>query len=96
MPVVEVAKIMSSVVDDPTLPPRYVIESYRRIYEQVNGATPTCTYVGNHWYNINGETVHRSVLMGEIARLRDLTTARQRPPANRSILQRLIDRLRNL
>lgn len=87
---------MSSVVDDPTLPPRYVIECYRRVYQQVNGGEPTCAYVGNHWYNINGETVHRSVLMGEIARLRDLTAVRERPSANRGVLRRLIDRLRNL
>lgn len=90
------------IADDPTLPPRYVIEHYRKAYLSVNGREPLARYMGNHWFKINGETVHRSTLMEEIARLRTLAQARAMAQAqslqssNKSIIQRLISRLKNL
>jgi hypothetical protein len=85
------------VADDPTLPPRYVVENYRRAYTVINGREPFVRYMGNHWYNVNGETVHRSTLMEEIARLRNLSQ-RQTIVANtdKSVIHRLIARLRSL
>ncbi|MEO8395346.1 MAG: hypothetical protein ABI700_20290 [Chloroflexota bacterium] len=85
------------VADDPTLPPRYVVENYRRAYTVINGREPFVRYMGNHWYNVNGETVHRSTLMEEIARLRTLSQ-RQTIVANtdKGVIHRLIARLRSL
>ena len=85
------------VVDDPTLPPRYVVENYRRAYAVVNGREPFVRYMGNHWYNVNGETVHRSTLMEEIARLRNQSQRRINVgKTEKSVIQRLIARLRSL
>ena len=85
------------VVDDPTLPPRYVVENYRRAYMQVNRREPFVRYMGNHWYNVNGETVHRATLMEEIARLRSQSQRRINvAKADKSVIQRLIARLRSL
>ena len=84
------------VADDPTLPPRYVVENYRRAYQVVNGREPFVRYMGNHWYNVNGETVHRSTLMEEIARLRNQSQRQHMVKADKSVIQRLIARLRSL
>ena len=85
------------VADDPTLPPRYVCENYRRAYKGVNGREPTVRYMGNHWYNVNGEIVYRSTLMEEISRLRKLAQRQNvRALADKSVIQRLIARLRSL
>lgn len=88
---------MVMIADDPTLPPRYVVENYRRAYATINGRDPFVRYMGNHWYQVNGETVHRSTLMEEIARLRTLSQ-RQNIKANtdKSVIQRLIAKLRSL
>ena len=85
------------VVDDPTLPPRYVVENYRRAYSAVNARDPFVRYMGNHWYHVNGETVHRSTLIEEIARLRN-QSQRQIIGAKTetSVIKRLIARLRSL
>ncbi len=85
------------VADDPTLPPRYVVENYRRAYTVVNGREPFVRYMGNHWYNVNGETVHRSTLMEEIARLRNMSQRQHvATKTDKSVIHRLIARLRNL
>ena len=84
------------IADDPTVPPRYVIEDYRKAYVRVNRREPQCRYVGNHWYNVNGETVHRAELMCEIARLRDLGQRASFINTERSVVSLLIARLRAL
>ncbi len=87
-----------SVADDPTLPPRYVLENYRKAYFVLNGCEPVVRYMGNHWYSVSGETVHRSTLMEEIARLRTLAQAQtlRQPKSNKSVIQKLISRLKGL
>lgn len=88
---------MVMVADDPTLPPRYVVENYRRAFTSINGREPFVRYMGNHWYNVNGETVHRSTLMEEIARLRSLSQRQNiKSSTDKSVIQRLIARLRSL
>ena len=85
------------VADDPTLPPRYVVENYRRAYTVINGREPFVRYMGNHWYNVNGETVHRSTLMEEIARLRNLSQRQTiTTKTDKNVIHRLIARLRSL
>jgi len=50
--------------------------------------------MGGYWYQINGEIVHRTTLTSEMFRLRKL--AQQQKPIERSIVQRLITRLKSL
>jgi hypothetical protein len=84
-----------TVAIDPYLPPRYIIEDYRRAYRSANGHNPDIHYMGFHWFDVNGETVHRVTVIAEIARLRSLPPRRRSAnPADRSIIQRLIDRLK--
>ena len=82
--------------DDPTIPPRYIVEGYRKAYSRVHSRDPQCRYIGNHWYNVNGETVHRATLMDEINRLRYLGQRGNGGRADRSAIQRLIDKLRGM
>jgi hypothetical protein len=82
------------VIDDPTLPPHYVVENFRRAYAVVNGRDPCVRYMGNHWYHVNGETVHRSIVMEEIARLRTIKQRETIAKAEPGLIQRLIARLR--
>ena len=87
---------MAVVRDDPSLPPRYVVDNYRRVYETAHGRQPAVRYMGNHWYSVNGETVHRITLMEEINRLSMLSQKQRLVGADKSIIQRLIARLRSL
>ncbi len=87
---------MVALADDPTLPPRYVVDTYRRVYHTAHGREPVVRYMGNHWYSVNGETVHRITLMDEIARLRDLSQKQYLNRPDKSLIQRLIGRLRSM
>jgi hypothetical protein len=81
-----------------TLTPRVLIDGYERAYKSVYGRTPNIQHVGGQWYYVNGETVHRLALMAEIGRLREQMQQRQSryQPEDRSVVQRLIARLRGL
>ncbi|GEM_PF-529229 len=99
---------MATVYDDPTLPPRYVVEHYRKVYHTLYRREPLVRYMGNHWFYVDGETVHRKTLLDEIARLRALTQQAQTQQRvsqlrydsatkkDKGVIKRLIDRLRNL
>lgn len=86
--------MVTTTYDDPTLPPRYIVDYYRQAYARVHKREPQCRYIGNHWYNVNGETVHRAMLMDEITRLRMLAQENSVSAADKSMIQRLIARLR--
>ena len=83
-------------VHDPTLPPRYIVESYQRAFRSAHGRDPQVRYMGNHWYHVNGETVHRLTLIEEIGRLEQMERISQPPRMDKSIIQRLIARIRSL
>jgi hypothetical protein len=87
---------VTTAVIDPTLPPRYVMDSYKRAFAGVHGREPVVRYMGNHWYHVNGETVHRLTLIEEISRLRELGQVVERPRPEKSLIQRLIAGLRRL
>jgi hypothetical protein len=81
--------------DDPNLPPRYVVENYQKAYACANGRDCSVRYMGNHWYNVNGETVHRTTITQEIARLRAMSQRTgMKSKADKGVIQRLISRLR--
>lgn len=82
--------------EDSSTPPRYIVENYRIAYVSAHGREPAVRYMGNHWYYVNGETVHRLTLMEEIGRLRAMPSKQPFRRTERSIVQRLIDRLRSL
>jgi hypothetical protein len=82
--------------EEAALAPREVIENYRRAYKSVNGREPHVRYAGNYWYFVNNEAVHHAMLVDEIARLRDLMQKQTLLSADKSIIHRLISRLRNL
>lgn len=83
-------------VHDPTLPPRYIVESYRQAFRSVHGREPQIRYMGNHWYHVNGETVHRLTLIEEIGRLAEMEHISQPVRPDKSIIQRLIAKIRSL
>ena len=82
--------------DNASLSPRALIETYTRDYRVINGRDPRVRYMGNHWFVVNGETVHRATLMEEIVRLRDMSQRQTLNHADKSVIKRLIARLKNL
>jgi hypothetical protein len=73
-----------------------VVDTYRKAYVGCYKCEPAIRYVGNHWYQVNGETVHRVTLMEEIARLRSVNQKQHLLKGDRSLINRLIDKLRRL
>ncbi len=82
---------------DPTLTPDIIVEGYERAYRRIHGREPQIRHIGGQWYYVAGETVHRITLLAEIMRLRELAH-RENPyeAPNRSMIQRLIARLRGI
>jgi hypothetical protein len=62
--------------DDRTLTPRLILDQFIELHERVYGRQPSVRYMGNHWYSIDGETVHRATIFAEIERLSELIRAR--------------------
>ncbi len=88
--------IQQRVREETALPPRHVVENYRHAYKSVNGREPSVRYAGNYWYFVNNEAVHHNVLVQEIARLREMAQKQTLLKADKSVIHRLISRLRNL
>jgi hypothetical protein len=81
--------------DEPTLSnPHYIAESYRQAYKLVHGHEPAIRYVGNHWFHVNGETAHRQMVIDEVTRLRELAMHKHIVATEKSIVQKLIAKLR--
>ncbi|MGQ9909572.1 MAG: hypothetical protein ACUVS2_12120 [Candidatus Flexifilum sp.] len=62
--------------DDRTLTPRLILDQFIELHERVYGRQPSVRYMGNHWYSIDGETVHRATIFAEIERLTEIIRAR--------------------
>ncbi len=77
-----------------TISPNEIIEHYQRAYKQVNGQEPQVIHMFAEWYQVNGEMVHRLTLFGEISRLRSLAQQQRLAKTDKSIVQRLIAKLR--
>ena len=87
--------------DATTLTPRSIVDAFQRAYRQVYGRDAQVVHMFAEWYQVNGETVHRVTLFGEISRLRGLAQYQQqqrqqkeKATADKSVIQRLIARLR--
>lgn len=80
---------------DETLTPQDIADGYIRCFAALHGKTPTVRHMGGHWYQVNGEIVHRSTLTKEILRLRGMMDKQQFLP-ERNLITRIINRLRRL
>jgi hypothetical protein len=80
--------------EDLTLSPQIMVDSYQRAYKQVHGRTLQVRHQFGEWYYINGETVHRLTLLQEITRLRSIAHKQRLQNTDRSLVQKLITRLR--
>ncbi len=79
-----------------THPADRFITEYQTAFNEVYGQTPRVFYLGNQWYQVNGETTHHTIFVSEITRLRDLAKLQQRHSKNRTLISRLINKLRNM
>lgn len=84
------------ICEEPVHSPQAIVEHYRQAFLRVHHREPLVRYMGNHWFYVNGETVHKAVLIGEIDQLQDLARKQLIFKAERSVVQRLIARLRGL
>jgi hypothetical protein len=82
--------------DDPSIPPREIIETFKLAYSKVNSCDPIIVYRGNQWFIVNGEAVHRQMVIREIARLRGLAQKQTLRHADKGIINRLIAKLRGM
>ncbi len=85
-----------TVTENTSVNPQVVVDAFCRAYRLVHKRDPLITHLFDDWYRVNGETVHRLTLFHEITRLRDLAQNHRLMSADKSVVQRLIARLRNL
>ena len=77
--------------------PDTLIDRYHSVYRLVYGQHPRADYIGNQWFEINGEMVHYRMFVDEIDQLRDLAYKKRRrdsAKSNKSLVSRLINKLR--
>jgi hypothetical protein len=74
--------------------PEHVIMGYTRFYHEVYGRKPSVRHLGGNWYQVNGEIVFHRALILEIEHLRLIARKKRQP--EKSLVTRLINRLRNL
>ncbi|MBZ0291667.1 MAG: hypothetical protein K8L99_03785 [Anaerolineae bacterium] len=79
-----------------TLTPQLIIHNYIRAYYEVHGREPHVRHIGGQWYYLNGETVHRMAIFNEITHLRETAHYQRKVQTNKSIIQRLIVKLRGI
>ena len=65
-------------------------------YNLVYRKCPSVRYMGNQWYQVNSEVVHRSDLINETARLKGLARQQRAQFADKGVVARLIAKLRGL
>lgn len=97
---------MAYQTNDQTLTPHMILAGYSDLYQKIYQHAPEADYMGNSWYRVNGELVHRSVLLSEIDRLRDIrevtlqpllrTEQPQQRETKRTAVHRLIAKLRGV
>lgn len=90
-----VEEFQVSATDTTTLTPQHIVEQFSRLYRSVHKHEAYVRYLGNGWYHVNGEVVHRVTLFLEMGRLHEIEQS-QRKAAKTSIVNRLIAKLRNL
>ena len=79
-----------------THPAEQYMADYIDAFEDVYSRTPIVRYMGNQWYQINGETIHHTLLVSEITRLRDLAQLQRKRTTRRGLIDRLVNKLRSM
>jgi hypothetical protein len=87
---------MAVQLEDRTSNPQYLVEDFQNVYRILYGCQPNVRYVGNQWYMVNSEFVHRTALLHETDRLRTLARKQRAQRNDRSTISRVIARLRGL
>ncbi len=82
--------------DTATLTPERIVQQFQQAYRQLHKREAHVIHLTAEWYQVNGEMVHRLVLLREIERLRDFTQRQRKATADRGTIQKLIARLRGL
>lgn len=72
--------------------PQELTEGYIRSYNALHGEVPRVRHMNGPWFMVNGEILHQRTLSEEIMRLK--TLSERRTPVERSIIHRLIARLK--
>jgi hypothetical protein len=85
-----------ALLQESAVSPHHVIDAYRRAHYTVHGREVHVRYAGNSWYFVNNEAVHHKMLLQEITRLREVEQRQTLLNADKSIIHRLIARLRGL
>jgi hypothetical protein len=67
---------------------------YCHVYRHVYGNEPIIRYVGNQWFQVNGEMVHSRTMLEQIDQLQALGRRKQINTGNKGMVRRLIDKLR--
>ncbi len=75
-------------------PHQEITQQYMRAYHALHGRPPRIRHMSGLWYQIDGEIVHRSIVEGEIERLR--TLARKHRRFEKGMVKKIIERLRSL
>lgn len=82
--------------EKPAVTPELIVQEYQRAYRQLHKREAHVIHLTAEWYQVNGEMVHRLVLMREIGRLRELTQQQRMAATDRGMIQKLIARLRGM
>ncbi len=82
--------------EKPAVTPELIVQDYQRAYRQLHKREAHVIHLTAEWYQVNGEMVHKLVLLREIERLRDFTQRQRKATADRGTIQKLIARLRGM
>ncbi|NJO83548.1 MAG: hypothetical protein HC828_12505 [Blastochloris sp.] len=83
-------------LDDVPLHPDALMYEFCRAYERVYGCPVHMRYRGSGWFVIDNEYVHYRLVRAEVNRLRLLVRKQDFAREKRSILTRLIQKVRGL
>lgn len=77
-----------------TLSPDQIIRHFSRMYTMVYDHEPRVNYIGNGWFQVNGEATHHTVLLQELERLDHMVELQRVKSPKTSAIQKLINKLR--
>ncbi|TVR23968.1 MAG: hypothetical protein EA396_02445 [Anaerolineaceae bacterium] len=83
-------------VDSDATSPQTIVDRYSYVYKIMYGREPTTRYVGNQWFQVNGEMVHYRTMIEQIDQLHALARRKRMQNNSKGMVRRLIDKLRLL
>lgn len=88
--------VMHSGYEEAPPTPEDIAQEYVHLYKMVHGQTPTIRCVSKQWFYIDGQTVHYRVVTDEIRDLRQHARHLHKQRTDKSLVKRLINRLRRM